>query len=90
MMSFLSSNAGVIAFNNAGSFPFVIAYTAAARTGHFLSEQALAKAASIFRVTIRGKFLRRSRPYGAIVVLADSLEHLVRRSAERREPNTGL
>lgn len=47
-MSFLSPNAGVTRFSKAGLSLLAIANTAAARTGHFLSEQALAKAASIF------------------------------------------
>src|SRR5437773_4622515 len=47
-ISFLSSIAGVITFNREGLSLLAIAYTAAARTGHFLSEQALARAASIF------------------------------------------
>ena len=41
-VSFLSSKAGVIAFNDAGSPLFAIANTAAARTAGFLSEHALA------------------------------------------------
>src|SRR5580704_6450472 len=47
-ISFLSSNAGVSKFRDAGSSLLTMASTAAARTRHFLSEQALAKAALIF------------------------------------------
>src|SRR5579863_7862210 len=47
-MSFLSCNSGMIMFSRARLSLFAIANTAAARTDHFLSEHALANAASIF------------------------------------------
>src|SRR5260370_37512954 len=47
-MSLLSSSTGMIAYSNVGSSLLAIASTAAARTRHFLSEQAVTKAAPIF------------------------------------------